>query len=216
MSPEKNKVITNPVIEAINKRMSIRSYKPKPVPKDIITAIIEAGNQAPSRGRMEEKEGKKVFAFQPWRFVVVEDPEFKKKLVQTTRPFWKKMTESIKETHPEMYEHVMMQYEAMDEPKDMVYYSAPVILFVIGLAGFAVSCALACENIMIATTSFGLGSCYVGFGAMVKGNADVVKALELKDNEQIYGPIVLGYPKDEPSTLASVRPKKKEPIIKWI
>jgi nitroreductase len=123
------------------------------------------------------------------------------------------MIESMKETHPETYEQVMMQYEAMPEPKDMVYYSAPVILFVIGPAGYAVSCALACENIIIAATSLGLGSCYVGFGAMVKGDADVVEALELTDDEGIYGPILLGYPKDEPSTLASIRPKKKEPIL---
>jgi len=204
----------NPVIEAIHKRMSIRSYKPNPIPKDIINTIIEAGNQAPSRGR-EDKETKE-FIFQPWRFVVVEDTEFKKKLVQTTLPSWKKMTESMKETHPEIYEQVMTQYGAMPEPKDMVYYYAPVIVFVIGLAGFAVSCALACENIMIAATSFGLGSCYVGFGAMVKGNAEVVQALELQDNEQIYGPIVIGYPKEEPSTLASIRAKKKAPVIKWI
>jgi nitroreductase len=204
----------NPVIEAINNRMSIRSYKPKPIPKDVINTIIEAGNQAPSRGR--EEKGSKEFLFQPWRFVVVEDPEFKQKLVQTTLPIWKKMTESMKESHPEVYEQVMMQYEAMPEPKDMVYYSAPAILFVIGLAGYDVSCALACENIMVAATSLGLGSCYVGFGAMVKGNADVVQALELKDDERIYGPILLGYPKEEPSALASIRPKKKEPTIKWI
>ena len=208
------KVMMNPVIEAINNRQSIRSYKPKSIPKDVINAIIEAGNQAPSRGR-EEKETKK-FLFQPWRFVVVEDPEFKKKLVKTTLPIWKKMIESMKETHPEIYQQVMMQYEAMEEPKDMIYYSAPVILFVIGPASYAVSCALACENIMVAATSLGLGSCYVGFGAMVKGDADVVQALELTDDEQIYGPILLGYPKDEPSTLASIRPKKKEPMIKWI
>ncbi|MDH5684448.1 MAG: nitroreductase family protein [candidate division WOR-3 bacterium] len=213
MSSEKNKVM-NPVIEAINNRMSIRSYEPKPIPRDIINTIIEAGNQAPSRGRQEK--GSKEFLFQPWRFVVVENSEFKQKLIQTTYPFWKNMTESMKETHPEIYEQVMMQYEAMPEPKDMVYYSAPVILFVIGPAGYAVSCALACENIMIAATSLGLGSCYVGFGAMVKGNAEVVQALELTDDERIYGPIVLGYPKDEPSTLASIRPKKKEPKIKWI
>jgi nitroreductase len=75
------------------------------------------------------------------------------------------MTESMKKTHPEIYEGVMGQYQAMPEPKDMVYYSAPVILFAIGLTGFDVSCALAGENIMIAATSFGLGSCYVGFGA---------------------------------------------------
>ena len=214
MPSEKHRAVMNPVIKAINSRISVRAYRPEPIPRDIINTIIEAGNQAPSRGR--QKKGSKEFLFQPWRFVVVEDQKFRQKLVQTTLPFWRNMTESMKKTHPEVYENVMRQYEAMPEPKDMVYYSAPVILFVIGPAGFEVSCALACENIMIAATSFGLGSCYVGFGAMVKGNDDVVKALELKDDERIYGPIVLGYPKDEPSNLASIRPKKKEPIIKWI
>ncbi|MCP8311898.1 MAG: nitroreductase family protein, partial [Candidatus Methylarchaceae archaeon HK02M1] len=91
---------------------------------------------------------------------------------------------------------------------------APVIIFVIGPANNAVSCALACENIMIAAQSFGLGSCYVGFGSMVKGNADVVQALELTDDEQIYGPIVLGYPKVNPSAavasaIESMGPNKK-------
>jgi nitroreductase len=38
----------NPVIEAINKRRSIRAYVPKLVPRDIINSIIKAGNQAPS------------------------------------------------------------------------------------------------------------------------------------------------------------------------
>jgi nitroreductase len=210
------KAITNPVIEAIKNRRSVRSYEPRPVPRDIINTIIQAGNQAPSRGREEEVGGKKVFSFQPWRFIVVQDLKFRQKLVQTTLPFWKSMTESMKETHPGIYEKVMMQYQAMPEPKDMVYYSAPVILFVIGPTGYAVSCALACENIMIAATSLGLGSCYVGFGAMVKGDADVVEALELAEDEQIYGPILLGYPKDEPSALAGIRAKKKDPIIKWI
>jgi len=206
----------NPVLEAIKNRRSVRSYEPKPIPKDIINTIIEAGNQAPSRGREEEREGKKTLTFQPWRFVVVEDPEFKQKLLQTVFPIWKKHMESMKETHSEMYEQVMMQYKAMPEPKDMVYHGAPVILFVIGPASYAVSCALACENVIIAATSLGLGSCYVGFGAMVEGDADIVQALEPKDDERIYGPIVLGYPKDEPSAWASIRPKKQAPVIKWI
>ena len=201
----------NPVIDAINKRRSIRSYEPKPIPRDIINTIIEAGNLAPSRGRMEEG----VILFQPWRFVVVEDPEFKNKLVQTTNPFWKQAMESIKETLPETYENSMKLYEVMDEPKDMVYYSAPVILFIIGPDSYAVSCALACENIMLAAQSLGLGSCYVGFGSMIKGNAEIVKALDLTDDERIYGPIVLGYPKDIPEERA-MRSRKKEPIIKWI
>jgi nitroreductase len=212
MSLENNKVIMNQVIEVINNRRSIRDYEPKSIPRDVINTIIEAGNQAPF---MSEKR------FQPWRFVVVENPEFKQKLVQTTLPIWKNFMENMKETLPEIYEKAMMLYETMDEPKDLVYYSAPVIIFVIGPARNATCCALACENIMLAATSLGLGSCYVGFGAMVTGNADVVQTLELTEDEQIYGPILLGYPKDDPSArvanaLASLAPKKKEPMIKWI
>ena len=213
MPSEKNKVITNSVIEAINNRWSTRSYEPKPIPKDIINKIIEAGNQAPF---MSKKHAKPEDIFQPWRFVVVEDPEFKQKLIQATEPIRSRFIESMKETMPEMYEQAMRLYEAMGEPKDMVYYSAPVIIFVIGPTGSDVSCALACENIMIAATSFGLGSCYVGFGAMVTGDADVVGALELTDDERIFGPIVLGYPKENSGALYSIRPKKKEATIKWI
>ena len=202
----------NNVIEIINKRRSIRSYDPKPIPNDIIITIIEAGNQAPSRGRVVNGG----FKFQPWRFVVVQDSEFKKKLVQTTLPIWKNGTESMKETHPEIHEKAMMLYEARPD-KDVVYHSAPVILFVIGPKSYAVSCTLACENIMIAATSFGLGSCYTGFGAMVKGNADIVQALELKDDERIYGPILLGYPKDDLKVDFMDQHKTYvEPTIKWI
>ena len=204
----------NPVIEAINKRRSVRAYESKPIPKEVINTIIEAGNQAPSTMGMV----KGVLRFQPWRFVVVEDPEFKQKLFQTTLPIWKKMTESMKEMDPEIYKKVMILYEAMPEPKDMIYHGAPVILFVIGPASNAVSCALACENIMIAACSLGLGSCYVGFGAMVKGDADVVQALELTDGERIYGPIVLGYPKDDPKVHFMDKHESRyvEPKIKWI
>ena len=112
-------------------------------------------------------------------------------------------------------------YDAMDEPKDVIYYNAPVILFVIGPANNAQSCILACENIMIAAQSLDIGSCYVGFGAMVKDNPEVTQTLELKDDEAIYGPILLGYPKTNPNpavaaALSTMTSNKKEPQTKWI
>ena len=216
LSPN-SEAIMNTVIEAINKRRSIRAYEQKPIPREIINTIIEAGNQAPSTMGMV----KGVPRFQPWRFVVVEDPEFKQKLLQTATPIWRKMIERMKDMDSEMYQEVMNLYEKMPEPKDMIYHDAPVILFIIGPIKNAVSCSLACENIMIAAQSLGLGSCYIGFGAMVKGNAEVVKALELGEDEQIYGPILIGYPKKTPTAAVSdalekIGPIKKEPITKWI
>jgi nitroreductase len=205
--------MVNSVIEIINKRRSIRGYESKSIPKDVINTIIEAGNQAPSTMGML----KGVLRFQPWRFVVVEDPEFKKKLLDAALPIWKKMTKSMKEMDSELYKKVMTLYETTPEPKDLIYHSAPVILFVIGPISNAVSCSLACENIMLAARSLGLGSCYTGFGAMVKGNADVVQALELTEGERIYGPILLGYPKDAPEkSFMSQHKNYVDPTIKWI
>ncbi len=215
----------NLVIETIKMRQSVRLYEPKPIPKDIINTIFEAGNLAPSMGEMKlvEEGGKKrkILNYQPWRFVVVEDPEFKQKLFQTIEPIRSNFYESMKNTMPDMYERGMKLSEMMDKPKDLIFYSAPVILYVIGSAQNSIGCAMVCENIMLAAVSLGLGSCYVGFGAAVTSNADVVQALELKDGERIYGPILLGYPKVElsesqVSILAELRSKKKEPVIMWI
>ena len=208
MSIDKN----NPILEAIHNRRSCRDFKQKSIPRDIFKKIIDAGNQAPFTS---------ITRSQPWRFVVVENQEFRQKLIETTFPIWKKSMENIKEAAPEIYNTAMELYQSLDDPKDLVYYSAPGIVFVIGPKRNSVCCSLACENMMIAATSLGLGSCYVGFGSMVTGNDEIVKKLELADDEKIYGPILLGYPKDKSNSkvakgLAHLAPIKKEPIVKWI
>jgi nitroreductase len=100
----------------------------------------------------------------------------------------------------------------MRQARDMregVYWGAPVIIFCIGTA--AQECAMACQNMMLAATALGLGSCIVGFGSLVTGDAEIVEALELQENEKIYGPVVIGYPEIDPEP-----PKKKDPVVKWI
>ena len=56
-------------MEVIGKRRSIRKYKQNPVPDELITQILEAARLAPSGSNR-----------QPWHFIVVKDPETKKKL----------------------------------------------------------------------------------------------------------------------------------------
>jgi nitroreductase len=188
----------NAVIEAIKKRRSVRAYEAKAVPKDVIKTIIEAGNEAPS-----------AMNSQPWRFVVVEERESKEKLLRAALPGAKKILETIKDADPERYEAIKKRY---GELKDPVYYSAPAVVFVIGSGRYADhSCPLACENMMLAAYSLGLGSCWVGFGAMVTDDAEVRNILELQEEEKIFGPILLGYPRGNPE-----RPPKREPRVKWI
>ena len=188
----------NAVIEAIKKRRSIRSYEATPIPRGLLNAVIEAGNEAPS-----------AMNSQPWRFVVVEDQAAKRKLLGAAMPQAKKLTEMVKDVDPVRYESIKKRYAELPDP---IYYSAPTIVFVIGNGRYAAhSCPLACENMMLAAHSLGLGSIWVGFGAMVLDDPEVRALLELKDDDAIFGPILFGYPKGE-----ATRPPKKDPKVKWI
>jgi nitroreductase len=188
----------NEILKAIRERRSIRSYKPEKVSKEIITAIIEAGNNAPS-----------AMNSQPWRFVVVEDEALHKKMTEASIPNAKKILEYVKTSNPERYQLITKRFEELEDP---IYYSAPVIIFVIGKGPYAsLSCPLACENMMLAAHSLGLGSCWVQFGSLITDNREIKEALELKDDERIFGPIIIGYPQGIPEP-----PEKKPPEIKWL
>ena len=57
------------VFEAIQERRSIRAYQDKPVPRDKLEKILEAGRLAPSARNIE-----------PWHFIAVTDDEKRKAL----------------------------------------------------------------------------------------------------------------------------------------
>lgn len=193
--------ITNPVFDTIRDRRSVRSYSPRPIQQHILTAIIKAGNMAPTGHNR-----------QPWRFVVVENQDLKRKLLEITLPLDQEMLKRLKTTDPQLYASI--RQSAQYTPKDPIYFSAPVILFVIGTGGGteSIDCSLVCQNIMLAAHSLGIGSCMVGAGRRgLTYDPEIVKALELTEEETIYPPIVLGYPQSSPKP-----PPKKKPKIKWI
>ncbi|MBI5700798.1 nitroreductase [Candidatus Saganbacteria bacterium] len=187
----------NKIIENIYSRRAIRSFLDKPIPEDLIQEIINAGNMTPSGSNM-----------QPWRFVVVQDKSFREKLVKAAMPKYKNYMEAASDAFKERRKKV-------DEvTTDSIYYSAPLIIFVIGTKGITVDldCPMVCENMMLAARSLDIGSCWVLFGSFPVNDEEIKKALELKDGEKVYGPIIFGYPKDGfPQT-----PDKKPPIVKRI
>lgn len=188
----------NETLRVIANRRSVRAYEPRSVPKNVIRKIINAANQAPSGMNS-----------QPWRFVVVTDKAVHKRLTEVAIPQSKRLLKSLKKTIPERYDAIMKRYDELEDP---IYYSAPVIIFVIGTNPSAdLSCPLACQNIMLAARSLGLGSCWIHFGSLVTHNKQIKKKLGLTKGEKIFGPIILGYTRKFPKT-----PPKKRPTVKWI
>lgn len=64
------------VMEAIEKRKSIRSYQGKPVPEEKLKKILEAARLAPSSKNA-----------QPHKFIVVKDSRLRKKLAEEATPY---------------------------------------------------------------------------------------------------------------------------------
>jgi len=141
----------NTVIETIKKRRSVRSYEAKPVPRNIVNGILEAGNEAPS-----------AMNSQPWRFVVVEDKDAKK---EAARRRSAEREEDHRAGEGRGPGAVRIHQEALCRT------AGPGLLFSAGdrlrHRQWTVcdhSCPLACENMMLAAHALGLGSCWVGFG----------------------------------------------------
>jgi nitroreductase len=186
----------NAVIDAIGKRRSVRSYESKEIPKEILETIINCGDCAPSGGNSRA-----------WRFVVVQDDTFRKKLVDIAVPIYKKWMENA----PQGLKDLRKEIDAMSP--DPIYYGAPAIVFVVGSGNTSdFDCPMVCENLMLAARSFDIGSCWVYFGQFPMSDPRVRKELELKEGEKVYGPILLGYPKDGfPDA-----PPKNKTVIKYI
>ncbi len=186
----------NSTVETIQNRRSVRFYDSKEISKNDLQTIIEAGHSAPSGGNVRS-----------WRFVVVENGSFKEKLKTLALPRYKKWMEGA----PEMF--VEMRKEIDSVASDPVYYDAAAIVFVIG-SGMTcdLDSPMVCQNIMLAARSLDIGSCWVYFGQLPLDDLEVRDALEMKEGEKVFGPILLGYPSNGFPEAAP----KNLPVIKWL
>src|SRR5688500_17131286 len=60
-----------PLPQLLLDRRATRSFKPDPIPAEYVNAILTLGTQAPSG-----------YNLQPWRFLVVREPENRRRLMQ--------------------------------------------------------------------------------------------------------------------------------------
>src|SRR5262249_44964862 len=69
LSAEESRARVRAFQECIRRRRSVRDFSPDPIPLDAVDAAIEAAASAPSGANR-----------QPWKFVVVTDPEVKRRI----------------------------------------------------------------------------------------------------------------------------------------
>ncbi len=91
----------NPVLKAIFSRRSVREYDARPVDKDLLLKVIEAGSWAPSG-----------LNNQPWRFAIVTEPGLKAAFESLTK--YSRIIKAAKALLPVFIDKDVMYHEVKD------------------------------------------------------------------------------------------------------
>jgi nitroreductase len=139
--------------EVIVKRRSVRKFKKDAIEEESLRKVLEAGRWAPSAGNC-----------QPWRFLVVTAPQIKAKIASNCTSFSK---EHWKKFPPARAKYLAARGGSWDKSfmRDVpilvvVFYELPENIrgeLVLGSVWMAV------ENMLLAATDEGLGSCVYTF-----------------------------------------------------
>lgn len=179
--------------ELLNKRRSIRDYENRFVSLDLIDEIIKESCLAPSSG-----DG------QPWRFIIVNNREWIKKLSDES----KKNILSYIKTNPDA---PVKKYEPVLRNKDFnVFYNAPCLVYIGGyekVRSLHVDCALAACYFMFSAAARGLGTCWVGLGTNIR-DSSIREHVGMLEDYRVVAPVVVGYPRSVPG-----RPESRDAKI---
>lgn len=165
----------NETMKTILNRRSIRAYKQEQIKEEELQDILDAGRFAPSA--MNE---------QPWHFTVVQNKEMLHKINEACRTF------ILNSGNARFAER------AKDE-NFSIFYNAPTLIIVSGdekAIAPQVDCALAMENMFLASESLGIGSCWINAVLNVlktPETADLKKALGIPENHVPYSAASFGY-----------------------
>jgi nitroreductase len=178
----------NSVIETIRRRRSVRRFTDEPIPDDIVHALLEAANDAPSAHNK-----------QAWRFVIVRGAA-KERLTNLIRDESALLPRKMK---------ILLRLSGQ------IIQSAPVVVAIFNTGELAheiegehsrefreffrlmevQSSSAAVENLMIAATSLGIGTVWLGAVCLIKEKI----ARLLGQEAELMAVVPIGHPSREPS-----------------
>ena len=210
------------MMEALRARRSYRKFKDERLPRETLEQVIEAARLAPSAHNS-----------QTTAFVVVEDPEMLKRVVDLTVQFLDEMAKYFR--HPikgriaklvggdqvkvvlpliPVFEGVVKLARSgtempmlLDAPAWIVFHSATNAEY------GAVNATCAMQNAMLMADRLGLGTFFTGFAlAPTRRGFLLHDLLGLGHDREIHGALAIGVPKLQYKKWASKRPAN----VRWI
>lgn len=184
-------------MDAIYSRRAIRDYTTAPVEPETVRALIDAAIQAPTAMHVE-----------PWSFVVIQNKSTLDRLSETAKELViakYKGLDSLQARH---------MVEIVETPNFNTFYNAHTLIAICSKASEAMNladCWLAAENLMLAATAKGLGTCVIGFAIEALNTPEWKAELEIPHGTTVVAPILVGVSKGK----APLSARKPPEILSW-
>lgn len=163
----------------VNNRQSVRGYKPDLVEKEKIERILEAGRLSPSACNA-----------QPWKFIVVDNPELKNKIADATSNRVIGINHFTKQAPVHIV--VVMEPANFNSNFGSIVKDKNLPLIDIGIAA---------AHLCLQATAEGLGTCILGWF----NERTIRKLLDIPKSKRVILVITLGYAAND-----EIREKKRK------
>jgi len=192
------------VIEAMETCSAARYLKPDPVPQELIERVIYAATRASSPGNSQQ-----------WDFIVVRDPEAKRKIRDLLVPRFKAMAVGLPTTGrapSKMIAGAMHLAETLND--------VPAIIFVCGPVAYPPNAPMeqfvwsalypAAQNLIVAARSLGLGTTFTTFQMFMEN--ELRELLGIPQEIKFGVMIPIGWPQKD---FVKVKRKPITGVIHW-
>jgi nitroreductase len=196
------------IVEAINQRKSIRSFKPDPIPKKVMTEILTLACRAPSSVNQ-----------QPWEFAVVSGPlleTIKQKNIENLAAGVAPQRDYPVDDRPKdsvyrkrQVDLAVRLFQIMDIDRDdrqkrwdwlirgFRYFDAPCAIFIfsdkcLSEVGSVLDIGAAMQNICLSALKYGLGTCIENQG--IQYSNMLRDLIGIPESKRIAVSIAIGYP----------------------
>ncbi len=194
--------------QAFCQRRSVRMYKDKPVPRELVDQVVEVAGFAPTAAHGQGGKTRQV--------VVVSGQRHMKRCLELTVDYMRQLEKLLEGTMVKlaarwldeprrgisMLPDLRMRLAEFERGRDAILYEAPMAIFV-HTAGTnpdpVTDCSAAMLSMMVFAQSLGLGTCWNGWlamagsGAKVKACTEFREFLRLPPEHDVFAAATMGY-----------------------
>jgi len=201
VKPEAN-FETGQFIDFIRNRRSHRHFKNKLIAREELEILVDACRYAPTGSNIQSVE-----------LVVLQDKELIKQLSEKTVTIFEKFgaaadqrikeLETNKESVPEQLSRTRIYGERLKEAEnaglDPIFHKSPAVLIFHSPKDSSApkdNCVIASTTVSLLARTMGIESTYIGlFEIVARGNEEILSALNIPLNHEIYSVLIMGYPR---------------------